>query len=443
VLRKDTFYVPPGVNVRLLNSNGKLLEDVEIAKLVEAFKAKCYGRYSKTMTDGRYGIVNGANGLYAVYRDLEAKDHSQFELGKGGFGAVKLVQHLASGEWFVMKTQKSQPKSGLFWADSEFKVTTQLKMADAACIIRQSKKTRQLKQHLILPYRKGDDLGTLLLEQKSTGKKPKLTNVTPLLLLKIMQKAAHELEQLHQAGFLHRDIKMQNILFDLVTGTLRLVDFGFAFYAGKQLETTQTTPVPGTEYYLAPELRGYALNYKVSAKTDIYALGRVFEVLVGLPCMRECSYMKIIKVADFVRQMMAPFAVSRPIAKEIAEYFTKAIDKYVMYIPEAVRELDQLQTKVRAEEGCRLETARNYWPNALTTAISKYQQRQSEYLGALWWFSSQESSQKITELQRLSKAGNFSALKGIAGGYIRDHGERELAKQLKGAGFLPMRALRK
>ena len=60
------------------------------------------------------------------------------------------------------------------------------------------------------------------------------------------------LEHVHKNGYLHRDIKLQNILVKKGSNgnnTFKLADFGFA----KRLENVNGT-VLGTENYMSPEI---------------------------------------------------------------------------------------------------------------------------------------------------------------------------------------------
>jgi serine/threonine-protein kinase len=92
----------------------------------------------------------------------------------------------------------------------------------------------------------------------------------------IVRDLALALDRCHQAGFIHRDIKPDNVLFD-EHGTPRLADFGAAHDERAVERLTRTGTLIGTFDYMPPEqLEGK----KVDGRADVYALGVVLHELV-------------------------------------------------------------------------------------------------------------------------------------------------------------------
>jgi len=94
-----------------------------------------------------------------------------------------------------------------------------------------------------------------------------LENRPPTSMLEtvdVFTKAAHALETLHQLGYIHCDIKPNNILVG-PNGDVKIIDFGQACKAGTIKERIQGTPD-----YIAPE---QVRREPVSIRTDIFCLG--------------------------------------------------------------------------------------------------------------------------------------------------------------------------
>jgi serine/threonine protein kinase len=95
----------------------------------------------------------------------------------------------------------------------------------------------------------------------------------------IARQTAEALAALHRAGFLHGDIKPDNIrLVD--DGTAILLDLGFAHRPGENAALLREGYVLGTVDYLAPELCGESPADEPAS--DLFSLGvTLFEMLTG------------------------------------------------------------------------------------------------------------------------------------------------------------------
>jgi serine/threonine-protein kinase PpkA len=95
--------------------------------------------------------------------------------------------------------------------------------------------------------------------------------------LRIVREIATALNYAHAKGFVHRDVKPDNILLR-EDGTAALTDFGIA-RANDSTHMTRTGTVIGTPHYMSPE---QARGRPIDGRADLYSLGIVlYELLLG------------------------------------------------------------------------------------------------------------------------------------------------------------------
>jgi serine/threonine protein kinase len=101
----------------------------------------------------------------------------------------------------------------------------------------------------------------------------------PANALWIGRQTAEALAALHRAGFLHGDVKPDNVrLID--DGTAILIDLGFAHRPGENDRLLRQGYVLGTVNYLAPELCGS--DFLDDLPADLFSLGvTLFEMVTG------------------------------------------------------------------------------------------------------------------------------------------------------------------
>ncbi len=144
-------------------------------------------------------------------------------------------------------------------------------------------------------------------------------------------QVAEALEEAHERGVVHRDLKPGNVM---VTpkGQVKVLDFGLAKLVRPEVASataptesfTETQGVAGTLPYMAPEqLRGE----QVDARTDIWALGAVlYEMATGQRPFREELAPRLTE-AILHQAPKAPSEVKRRISLGLESIILKALDK--------------------------------------------------------------------------------------------------------------------
>jgi beta-lactam-binding protein with PASTA domain/serine/threonine protein kinase len=120
--------------------------------------------------------------------------------------------------------------------------------------------------YLVMEYIKGHTLRDLMNEKGA---------LPPRLALALIDPVVEGLGAAHAAGFIHRDVKPENVLIS-DDGRIKIGDFGLA----RAVTTaTSTGALIGTVAYLPPEL---VLGKPADARSDIYSVGiMLFEMLTG------------------------------------------------------------------------------------------------------------------------------------------------------------------
>ena len=122
------------------------------------------------------------------------------------------------------------------------------------------------------------------IDGQSLAERLKTGPLEPRQAAQWMAQVADAIGHVHRRGFVHRDLKPQNILLDK-EGRLHVADFGLALHASAQQRMAGDRS--GTLRYMAPEqVRGEA--QWLDGRADVWALGAIFyEMLTGEPPFRR------------------------------------------------------------------------------------------------------------------------------------------------------------
>ncbi len=102
--------------------------------------------------------------------------------------------------------------------------------------------------------------------------------------LDFARQIVRTLGEVHAAGVIHKDVNPDNILYDPVTGAVRLIDFDIATALSvEHADAGEVTQLRGSLPYVSPEQTG-RMNRPLDSRSDLYSLGATFyEVLTGKP----------------------------------------------------------------------------------------------------------------------------------------------------------------
>jgi serine/threonine protein kinase len=115
-----------------------------------------------------------------------------------------------------------------------------------------------------------------------------------------VRQAAQALAAIHATGWTHGDIKPENLIVDH-RGHLTVVDLGFA----RKIGDTFDGVFRGTPKFAAPEM---IAGEKITATSDVYALGKILDSLLATHVNRGSSVEQIISAMTFDRPEQRPTA---------------------------------------------------------------------------------------------------------------------------------------
>ena len=195
------------------------------------------------------------------------------KLGDGAMGAVYLAWDTLNQREVAVKTMAL---SGTF--DAEQLADIKSRFFREAEIIE-----RMEHPNIVAVYDMGeeDDLAYIsmeLIKGSDLECHTKPDNLLPYkTVLEIIACAADALGYAHEQDVVHRDVKPGNIMYDPVSGVVKVMDFGISRITTEA--KTKLGVVLGTPYYMSPEqLRGL----KITGSSDIFSLGiSLYQLLAG------------------------------------------------------------------------------------------------------------------------------------------------------------------
>uniref|UniRef100_UPI00286A4D30 serine/threonine protein kinase n=1 Tax=Chamaesiphon sp. OTE_8_metabat_110 TaxID=2964696 RepID=UPI00286A4D30 len=135
------------------------------------------------------------------------------------------------------------------------------------------------------------------------------------------------LGKIHAAGVIHKDINPGNIVFNLDTGVVKIIDFGIATQFSRTNPTFKSPHgLEGTLAYLSPEQTG-RMNRSIDYRTDFYSLGVTFyELLTGHLPFPTTDLLELVH-CHIAKQPVSPHELNAAIPEPISEIVLKLMAK--------------------------------------------------------------------------------------------------------------------
>jgi len=235
------------------------------------------------------------------------------KLGEGGMGAVYLAEDTRLDRKVALKflpSQFSDDPTALARFEREAKSAAALHHPNIVTVFEIGQ--HEDRRFIAMAYVGGERLSDLVARKDMTVDRA----------LDIALQVCSGLDEAHRAGIVHRDIKPDNILFDL-NGRAMLADFGLATSTG-MTKLTQEGSTVGTLHYMSPEqTRGET----VDVRSDLFSVGAIlYEMLTGQYAFPgEHAAAVVYSISNVDPQPLARF--NNDATPELERIVTKALSK--------------------------------------------------------------------------------------------------------------------
>lgn len=190
------------------------------------------------------------------------------KIGKGGFATVYRCQHLHSHTHYACKViNKHLPGNNRIKVHNEINVINRLISKGVINIPRLHESFEDSNNfYLIQDLCQGGSLNMSSFDESHTR----------LIIHNLLQALKH----IHQSGFIHKDIKHDNILFshrDSHPDSLKICDFGLAMECDSFDDLRVMNKIRGTPWFLAPECS----YFLVGPKSDVWSVGVITYMMLS------------------------------------------------------------------------------------------------------------------------------------------------------------------
>ncbi len=324
--------------------NSRLFNEEAASDLEKVLSTLPAGRYSKETIREEikksgldwpkewpvYTMIKEQNGdLYAVYKGVKYGKH----LGQGSYGKVKLVQNIKTGSWEVVKVSnlkryKKEDESYIRVENPNIRAELELLLRAEHRLLKDIKVSHgnfieaESKTYFIMDYANGENLDSYLLNHQT---------LSPMSQLNIALQALERVQEVHEKGYIHCDIKPENMRYDALNNKLTTLDYGLSLVMDEDNAAVSMHP-RGTKPYRAPETDKNNEKILFSPAVDVYALGILLAELFGFVPFRQVENKKLylnkhspfkdnVILTSLIKKMIDKNPEKRPSLDEVIIYF--------------------------------------------------------------------------------------------------------------------------
>jgi len=274
-------FVDSGPHILLVAATARRCTACETPLPDDALYCPRCGQVTPTEISGESGTVRRP--LVQPADEFEQRQRLKRALGDG-FEVGALLGRGGFAEVFAATDKRLRRQVAIKIVRSDLVLSPNL----VARFLREAQSAAQLSHPNIIPiFQVGEAEGLpyivmpLLRGETLRQRLQRECRIPPSDAVRIVKEVAAALGTAHKAGFIHRDIKPDNIMLEGDDGRAVVMDFGIAKALGGEAPTlTGTGTVVGTPYYMSPEQASG--SQQIDSRADLYSLGVVaYQMLVG------------------------------------------------------------------------------------------------------------------------------------------------------------------
>ena len=277
-------------------------------------------------------------------------------IGKGGMGEVFLAEHALLKRPTAVKTLllENLTEQNIARFEREVRLASQLEHPNTIEIY-DFGRTPDNVLYYAMEYLDGVTLGELVARD---GAQP------PARVIHVLSQVCGSLEEAHEHGLIHRDIKPPNIMLCNKGGVydvVKVLDFGLA----KPIDESATRDltgglhVGGTPLYMAPERLD--TPDEVDARADVYAVGAVAYYLLSAKPLFSHSGVKLLHHVMHSEPEPLSSLVSDHVPAELVTLVTRCLSKDPSARPQTATELRESLVSIVDLDIWGQKDARAWW----------------------------------------------------------------------------------